>query len=166
MIGIQRYPPLAAVLILVLASQPVLGKIRDDWSQVRSIPPGKKIAVVLHQDTRVASLPRGKSKVKGVFSSASDTSITLQWKNGQSVMIDSESVRKVSVRIPIDRRTKGWIATAIAFGAVQIFLSYFLDFDDLTPRSFVHAHGRMTAPAAFLSLRGFGTKKVYNVPPR
>ena len=54
----------------------------------------------------------------------------------------------------------------MAFGAVQAFLSFGLDFDDLTPRSFAHAHGEFTVPAAILFLRGFGTREVYNLPPR
>ena len=151
-------------VVLILATQPSVGKIKDDWSQVQSISPGNKVTVVLHQGSVVDSLPRGRFKVRGVLASASGSLIALQPKNGPSIAIDKDSVRRVSVRIPLGRRTKGWIGTAVAFGAVQAFLSFGLDFDDLTPRSFAQAHGGLTVPAALLFLRGFGTREVYNLP--
>ena len=153
-------------IVLVLVAQPAVGKIRDDWSRVQSIPPGSKVTVVLQQDAVVDSLPRGRFKVKGVFTSASGTLVALQRKSGRSITIEKDSVRRVSVRIPLGRRTKGWIGAAVAFGVVQAFLAYGLDFDDLTPRSFAQAHSVFTVPAAILFLRGFGTKKVYNLPSR
>ena len=160
----RRYALLT--IVLVLATQPTVGKIRDDWSQVQSISPGSKVTVVLHQGAVVDSLPRGKFKVKGSLISVSGSLIALQRKNGQSITIDKDSVRRMSVRIPLGRRTKGWIGTAVAFGVVQAFLAYGLDFDDLTPRSFAHAHGGFTVPAAILFLRGFASREVYNLPPR
>ena len=164
MTRMQRY--LLFLTGLALAGQPSAGKIRDDWAQVMSLDPGRKIAVALHQASRVDSLPRGKSKVKGVLSSASGASITLQWKNGQSVTIDRDAVRKVSVRIPVDRRTKGWIGTAAVFGAVQVFASLMDRFDDDVPvEGYIQSHGFITIPSAFLFLRGFGMKEIYNVPP-
>ena len=54
----------------------------------------------------------------------------------------------------------------MAFVAVQSFLSFGLDSDDLTPRSFAMAHGEFTVPGAILFLRGFRTREVYNLPSR
>ncbi len=65
--GTRRHPLPGAVLIPV--RQPVLRRIREDWSQVRSIPRKKEIASVLIQATRVASLPCGEFKAKCVSSS-------------------------------------------------------------------------------------------------
>ena len=161
---VRRYA--LRLVVLVLATQPATGKIRNDWSEVQSVSPGSKATVALHRGAVVDSLPRGKLKVKGVLASVSGSSLVLQRKKGQSITIDKDSVRRVAVRIPLGRRTKGWIGTAVAFVAVQAFLSFGLDSDDLTPRSFAMAHGEFTVPGAILFLRGFGTREVYNLPSR
>ena len=132
----------------------------------QSAAPGSKVTVALRKGAVVDALPLGRLKVKGAFASAPGSSIALQRKNGQSITIDKGSVRRVCVRIPLDRRTKGWIGTAVAFGAVQAFLSFGLDSDDLTPNGFAQARGGFTVPAAIFLLRRFGTREVYNLPSR
>ena len=149
---------------LLLAGSPGFGKVLDDWSRVEAIPLGKTVTVAIRHGVSVVPLPNGKRKITGVFASASKSSISIHWKNSRAVVIAKDSVRRVSSRIPIGRRVKGWIGTAIVFGAVQSFLSFALDFDDLTPRSFLQAHAGFTTPAGFLFLRGFGARTIYNVP--
>lgn len=156
---VRRY---ALQAVVVLATQSATGKISNNWSQVQSVPPVSTVTVALRRDAVVDSLPHGKFKVKRVLASSSGASIVLQRKNGHSITIGKDSVRRVSARIPLSRRTNGWIGTAVALGTVQAFLSFVLDFDNLTPRSFALAHGGFTVPGAFF--RGFGTREIYALP--
>ena len=77
---VRRYA--LRLVVLVLATQPATGKIRNDWSEVQSVSPGSKATVTLHRGAVVDSLPRGKLKVKGVLTSVSGSSLVLQWKKG------------------------------------------------------------------------------------
>ena len=159
----QRY--LLLMMGLSLVGQPCAARNSNDWLQVTTIAPGQKIVVVVNQASRVDSLPPGKPKIKGVFFSASSTSVTLLRKNGKSITLARDAVSKVSVQLPVGRRTKGWIGTAIVLGAVQAFTSWMSHVDDPVPVSgHLQAHAIISAPAAFFFLRGFRMKEVYRAP--
>ncbi len=162
MTDVRYLLPLAVALTLV--SLPASAKLRADWSDVAALAPGSRVAVALHGDSPLL----GKLKTRGELASVSQASLTLLTKDGQSITIACSAVRKVSVRLPVSRRTRGWIAAAVAFGAVQAYLSYqaAANSESLSPKGLAMAHGTLTTPVAFFALRGFRSREVYNVPAR
>ena len=62
-----------------------------DWSKVQAVPPQTKTEVQLYKD----DAPQGSRKIKGRFDSATDGSITLKLKDGQSRTLQKQAVRKV-----------------------------------------------------------------------
>ena len=74
-------------------------KIKPDWSKVRTVTPGTEIKLGLYKD----QVHRGRRKIQGRFHSATDDSITLTLKDGQTHTLQRSAVRKVHTR-----RGKGW----------------------------------------------------------
>ena len=94
------------VLLLVLAGWPAAaeGKIKLDWSKVQALTPGTGIKVGLYKD----QAPRGSRKIQGRFHSATDDSITLTLKDGQTLTLQRSAVRKVHTR-----RGDGWFPLGV-----------------------------------------------------
>ena len=131
-------------------------KIMRDWSRVQAVPPQTKTEVRLYKD----QAPQGKWRIKGRFHSATDDSLTLQRKDGQSRTFPKSAVRKVLTHRPVWRQYQGWATLGISLaisGAMP------LDFDD--PRaSFMAVMTGISTAIAFLVARRMGG--IYNVPPK
>ena len=150
----QRMHGLLALLFLAGASGDAA--IKPDWSKVRAIQPGRVAVVLLYED----AAPAGSRKIKGLFSSATDESVTLAMKNGQSRTAEKRAVRKVLVRRPFAKRYLGWIAAGVSAAVIELGLS-----DDLSAEARI-LHAAVTLPAAALLFYGSRMGGVYNVPPK
>lgn len=113
----------ALVLIGVALTVPpqCLGKDRPnraDWSDAQNIDPGRRVRITLHDK----QIPRGSRRLKGVFASADESSVSAVLPDGLTKTLERAAVRRVSVRRPFFKRPGAWIATAITAGVVQATL--------------------------------------------
>ncbi len=141
--------------LLLLAGAPAAAKIRPDWSKVGAIEPGRATTVLLYKD----AAPAGSRKIKGRFSSATDESITLAMRDGQSRTLQKSAVRKVLIRRPFAKRYPGWIAAGVSAAIIERGLS-----DELDPAARI-LHAAVTLPVAAAFFYGARTGGVYNMPP-
>ena len=101
------------LLLLLFLLPPCAAKHMPDWSKVQAVPRGTKTQVLLYKN----EAPSGARKIKGFFSSATDTSITLLFADGRTRTIEKRVVRTVRVRRPFKKRYTGWvIGAAVAVG--------------------------------------------------
>lgn len=104
---------IASVLVTLSLLVPHSGAAKDkpkpssDWSVVRAVPAGMRVAV---------KLSNGKT-VKGVVESVTADSITLHRK-GVLESFPAANVRQLRVRKPYNERSLGWTVTA-AVGALM-----------------------------------------------
>ena len=89
--------------------------------QARLVPgagskPGTHIKVFLYKDQAPREL--WKIKIKGYSQSATDDSLTLVLKDGQTRTLPKSSVRKVLTRRPFWKRHQGWV-TAVVFSVLM-----------------------------------------------
>ena len=153
-----------AVALMVAVAASSVGRaesIRNQWSDVEQIAPGKRVSVKLYADEPL----EGALSVKGRFESANAQGITLFLANGESRTLPARAVRKVSVKRPFAKRIPGWCAVALGAGIAEILL--YLSSEG-TPHSVgnrLGAHGITTLPAmvAFLV---WPMRTVYNMPAK
>ena len=84
--------------------------IKLNWSRVQAVKPRTRTTVMLYQD----QAPRGRRKIKGLFHSATDDSLTLERQDGQRHTFQKLAVRKVLVHRPLLKRYQGWIALGVS----------------------------------------------------
>ena len=109
-----RQTATALALLLLLSLLPsCAAKHMPDWSKVQALSPGVITRVQLDKN----EAPSGGRKIKGFFSSATDTSITLLFADGRTRTIEKRTVRTVRVRRPFKERYTGFvIGAAVAVG--------------------------------------------------
>lgn len=148
-------------LVVVLAGLPstAAAKTKSDWSRVQAVPHNTKAVVWLYQD----AAPRESRRIKGRFDSATDDSITLVLKDGQTRTVRKEGVRKVLIPRPFKKRWPGWVTAAVTTAIWVPVMGVHSDF---------HAMGILLfgglvsfAPSA-IAFAASGMGPVYNVPPR
>ena len=101
------------LLLLLFLLPPCAAKHMPDWSRVQALSPGVITRVQLDKN----EAPSGGRKIKGFFSSATDTSITLLFADGRTRTIEKRVVRTVRVRRPFKKRYTGFvIGAAVAVG--------------------------------------------------
>ena len=150
---------LAALIVLgpAQAEPPKAPKGAAGWARVESLQPGKATRLVLFKD-RAAP---GARKIKGVFSSATDSSVTIMLKDGRTRTIERQAIRAVRVSRRA-RRRYGWIPGAAVFVA---WLGYTLSEGDFTPGGRLLLSTVYSAPAWFLGyLLTPSTRSVYRAP--
>jgi len=112
----RRVTVTGLVPLLLLVSLPgCVARHMSDWSKVQGVAPETKTEVQLYKD----SSPRGQRKIKGRLLSATDDSITLQLKNGQTDTFQRKDIRKVLVPRPFVERWLGWVALGVPIALVQ-----------------------------------------------
>ena len=90
-----------------------------DWSRVQAVSPKTKTEAQLYKD----KASKGSRKIKGRFDSATDGSITLRLKDGQTRTLEKSDVRKVLTRRPFAKRWPGWVALGTPFVLEKIATS-------------------------------------------
>ena len=101
------------LLLLLFLLPPCAAKHMPDWSKVQALSPGVITRVQLDKN----EAPSGARKIKGFFSSATDTSIVLLFADGRTRTIEKRVVRTVRVRRPFKKRYTGFvIGAAVAVG--------------------------------------------------
>ena len=147
-------------LLLFLSLLPACAaRHMPDWSRVQAVPPKTKTEVQLYKD----EVPQGSRKIKGRFDSATDGSITLRLKDGQTRTLEKSDVRKVLTRRPFSKRWPGWIALGVT---LTILAAMPLDSDDPRPISSPQAHATITLPVAAAFFYGSRMGGIYEVPPK
>ena len=86
-----------ALLLLLFLLPPCAAKHMPDWPKVQALSPGVITRVQLDKN----EAPSGARKIKGFFSSATDTSIVLLFADGRTRTIEKRVVRTVRVRRPV-----------------------------------------------------------------
>lgn len=110
----------ALVLIGTMLTIPphCLGKERlnrSDWSNVQNIAPGGHVRITL-LDRQV---PRESRRLRGVFASADESSISAVLADGSTRTLEKQAVRRVAVRRPLLKRRSAWITTGVVAGLMQ-----------------------------------------------
>ena len=147
----------ALALLLSLSLLPsCAARHTPDWSRVQAVSPKTKTEVQLYKD----EVPQGSRKIKGRFDSATDGSITLRLKDGQTRTLEKQAVRKVLTRRPFSKRKPGWIALGVTLGILA------LKWTDHHPISTPQAHAVFTLPIAGAFFYGSRMKGIYEVPPK
>ncbi len=131
---------------------------KADWSRVQAVAHDTKTKVLLYQDIA----PRGVWKIKGRFESATDESITLMLKDGQTHTLSKTVVRKVLVPRPFAKRWPGWGTLAGSVLAAELFRLWVQDLKASLAAINLSIAGGATVVAFFSS--GMGT--IYDVPPK
>ena len=130
-----------------------------DWSRVQAVPPQTKTEVQLYRD----EAPQGSWKIKGRFDSAATDFITLRLKDGQTLTLEKQAVRKVLTRRPFSKRWPGWVALGVTFAITEFFLHI-----DLPPTASerLGGHATITLPTAAAFFYGSRMGGIYEVPPK
>ena len=131
---------------------------KADWSRVQAVAHDTKTKVLLYQDIA----PRGVWKIKGRFESATDESITLRLKDGQTHTLSKTGVRKVLVPRPFAKRWPGWGTLA---GSVLAAELYRLRVQDLKP-SLAAINLSIAGGATVVAFFSSGMGTIYDVPPK
>ena len=132
------------------------GFFRKTWSRVQAVSPKTKTEVQL----------QGSRKIKGRFDSATDGSITLRFKDGQTRTLEKSDVRKVLTRRPFSKRWPGWVALGVTFGVLQTLLSMSASVDNVSGSTMVGTHATITLPTAAAFFYGSRMGGIYEVPPK
>ncbi len=100
------------LLLTVIGLSPVAEAggtwIRRDWSKVQRITSGARTRVRLYKDRA----PGGIQKVEGQFQSASTEAIMVLSPDGKTLALQKQSVERVLVYRPIEKRYQAWITAA------------------------------------------------------
>ena len=144
-------------LLLLVALPGCVARHMPDWSRVQAVKPDTKTEVQFYRDSTL----KGARKIKGRFLSATDDSVTLKLKDGQTRVFQREDVRKVLTRRPLAKRWPGWLALGITLAALGFFP---LDSDDPRPISIPQAHAIYTLPITFAFFYGSRMGGIYEVP--
>ncbi len=87
----------------------------SDWNRVHALSPGVITRVKIHKN----EAPKGERSIKGFFSSSTDNSITVLFRDGTTRTIEKRVVSTVRVRRPTRKRYTLWaigITTAVITG--------------------------------------------------
>ena len=126
-----------------------------DWSRVQALSPGVITRVQLDKN----EAPSGARKIKGFFSSATDTSIVLLFADGRTRTIEKRVVRTVRVRRPFKKRYTGFvIGAAVAVGTGILYGS---PGGDISPSAKFLIPLFFTVPATVAGFFMMPTKLVY-----
>ena len=147
-----------ALLLFLSLLPPCTAKHMPDWSRVQAVPPKTKTDVHLYKD----EVPQGSRKIKGRFDSATDGSITLRLKDGQTRTLEKQAVRKVLTRRPFSKRWPGWVALAIPLLLWELYFSG----EPPGGAERLHAHAITTLPIVAAFFYGSRMKGIYEVPPK
>lgn len=144
--------------LLLLASLPgCVARQLPNWSRVQAVSPETKTEVQLYEGVA----PHEDRKVKGRFLSATEDSVRLKLKDGQTRVFQREEVRKVLTRRPFMGRWPGWAALGITLAAMAVFP---MDSGDPRMISYPHAHAWFTLPITFAFFWGSRMGGIYEVP--
>ena len=128
------------------ASRGLVKKLRKVmWATVRSLPKGKSTRLILFKSK--ASLR--VRKIKGVFQSATQSSVTILLRSGETRTVDRQAVQVVRVSRPT-RRRYGWIPGAATFAVMVAIVVSGPSFRDFTPSSRAGQPVVVSAPAWLL----------------
>lgn len=105
------------ILFPVIVTAQNKGDMREinDWNRLHTLSPGIITRVQIDKN----EAPKGERKIRGFFSSYTDTSITLLFPTGQTRTIEKRLVSTVRIRRPFKKRYTGWgigISVAIITG--------------------------------------------------
>ena len=104
-------------LVVVLAGLPSCAiRPRTDWLRVQAVPPKQKTEVRLYKD----AAPPESRRIKGRFDSATDDSVTLVLKDGQTRTVEKQAVRRILTRRPFIERWPGWVALGASLLTIQL----------------------------------------------
>lgn len=95
---------------------------RADWSNVQDIAPGRQVRITLLDK----QIPRESRRLRGVFASADESSVSAVLPDGSTRTLERVAVRRVAVRRPLLKRQGAWIATGITAGVVQATLGRYV----------------------------------------
>ena len=162
--GLFRMTPATGLALLLFLSllPSCAARHMPDWSRVQAVPPKTKTDVHLYKD----EVPQGSRKIKGRFDSATDGSITLRLKDGQTRTLEKSDVRKVLTRRPFSKRWPGWVALGVTFGVLQTLLSMSASVDNVSGSTMVGTHATITLPTAAAFFYGSRMGGIYEVPPK
>ena len=145
------------VPLLLLAGLPgCVARHMPDWSKVQAVVPETTTEVQLYED----SSTQEQQKIKGRFLSATDDSVALKLKNGQTDTFQKENIRKVLTRRPLVKRWPGWLA----LGVSALLVSQLGNLDGPESNRF-YIQLFTTLPIAFASFYGSRMGGIYEVPP-
>ena len=131
---------------------------KADWTRVQALPHHRRTTVLLYQD----EAPKGNEKIKGRFVSATDDSITLRLRDGQTRTVGKQVVHKVLTRRPFGKRKPGWFALAGSSALLVLLMSRGTGGEPgevLGVSSFMI--GTPTLIAFLVATKGL----IYNIPP-
>ncbi len=132
----------------------------SDWNRIPAISPGMVTRVKILKNEAIA----GERIVKGFFSSSTDTSITVLFRDGTTRTIERGVISTVRVRRPFKKRTTGWViglSTAVIAG----YLYAGPGTGDISPAFKFIMPALITAPAAVGGFFMMPTRLVYRAPP-
>ena len=132
---------------------------KADWSRVQAVAHDTKTKVLLYQDIA----PRGVWKIKGRFESATDESITLMLKDGQTHTLSKAVVRKVLVPRPFAKRWPGWITAAVTTAIWVPFMGVYSDFH---AKGILLLGGLVSFGPTAIAFGASGMHSIYDVPPK
>ena len=145
------------------AIRQVLVDSKRIWSRVQAVKPRTRTTVVLYQD----QAPRGSRKIKGLFHSATDDSLTLERQDGQRHTFQKLAVRKVLVHRPPGKRYQRWITAAVSTAIMIPIMTTFVASGDLDASGIFATVGFCIAlPTALTFLVAPKMGGIYNVPPK
>ena len=99
-------------ILLLVALPGCVARHMPDWSRVQAVKPDTKTEVQFYRDSTL----KGARKIKGRFLSATDDSVTLKLKGGQTETFQRKKVRKILAQRAFGKRWPGWLALGIALG--------------------------------------------------
>ena len=148
-------------LRMAIASEAKKVTKKADWSRVQAVPHHRKTVVRLYED----ATPPANLRIKGRFESATDDSITLVLKDGQTRIFQKSAVRKVLISRPFKERWPGWVAMGVSIASLEIAIALFAE---SPPPVLLRlgSHAFYTLPTAAAFFYGSRMKGIYKVPPK
>ncbi len=131
----------------------------SDWNRIHALSPGVITRVKILKD----EAPRGDRNVKGFFSSSTDTSITILYRDGTARTIEKGVISTVRVRRPFNKRYTGW-AIGISTAAITGYLYAGPGTEDISPSAKFIIPALITAPATVAGFFMNSTRLVYRAP--
>lgn len=106
------------VAVLFLTGLPIcIAQDKDDWSKVQAVAPDTETEVHLTGDRIFLD-----QETIGLFHSATDTSITLNFESGGMSAFQKTDVYKIRTYRPVLERWPGWAALAVSSIVMAIVL--------------------------------------------
>lgn len=131
----------------------------SDWNRVHAVSPG----VVTRVKIIKSEAPRGERNVKGFFSSSTDTSITILFRDSTTRTIEKEVISIIRIRRPFKKRTAGWVI-GISTAVITGYLYAGPGTGDISPPFKFIIPASITAPAAVAGFFMMPTRLVYRAP--